>query len=369
MKTEDRWGVRQMNVLDYIKDDGTGQVIWAITNVCNAGCSFCSYPKGKAGATRYVDYETACKALDIMEERNWRMLSFTGGEPLLNPESFKIISTAVKKGFITRTGTNGRLLTPEVVSKLQETGLRNFWISIDSEDEEKHDLNRGLPGVMKHIKEMVPKLKEAGVNVNAAVAVNKLIGDFERLIDALLELGLDTVAFCYPMTVMEASYGGAAESDLVEFNSGELVQALETIRRLKKEKYRGIRVVNPDLGLQEIINAQKGQLTRYPCLGGYKFFYLDWNLTLYRCAYLAENFGNLLELPRDKDFTYSACDKCMWQCFRDPSVYYHLLGSMNKAGKAIRTGEVREAWRSMTSPEFRGSMGAWLGLLKDRGYA
>lgn len=49
------------------------------------------------------------------KKRNWRIISFTGGEPLLNPDVYKIITYAVDKGFITWTGTNGRILSKEVL--------------------------------------------------------------------------------------------------------------------------------------------------------------------------------------------------------------------------------------------------------------
>ena len=45
-----------------------------------------------------------------------------------------------------------------------------------------------------------------------------------------------------------------------------------------------------------MIRFVNGAPPLFPCLGGYKFFYLDWELMLYRCAFLQETLGNILEI-------------------------------------------------------------------------
>ena len=354
-------------MLNYLKYGMTGQVIWAITNVCNAKCSFCSYPDGKGGEPCHVDLATARKVLDMLYQRNLRIISFTGGEPLLNPDVYPIIRYAVDKGFITRTGTNGSALNPVTIEKLKQSGIRNIWISLDSEDAALHDKNRGIPGLTAHIREMVPLMKQAGLRVNAAAPVNKLIGDWRAFLSHVRSLGLDTVAFCYPMTAMAASYGGAAASSLVEFTPEELLKALQEIKELKERPYEGVRIINPAAGLEEMMRFQAGEAAKFPCLGGYKFFYLDWKLTLYRCAFLAENFGNVLELG-DRTFPPSDCNRCMWQCFRDPSVFYHIPLKFHR----LATGGLSSAAGNLGGlfgQSSRVSGKAWLDLVRDNFYA
>ncbi|BBB92086.1 MAG TPA: radical SAM protein [Methylomusa anaerophila] len=342
-----------------------GQVIWAVTNLCNAGCSFCSYPKGKGGPVKHVSFDDAKKVLDLLYDKNIRIISFTGGEPLLNPDIYEIIKYASAKGFFTRTGTNGAVLNYKTIRKLKDSGVRNVWISIDSEIEKQHDSNRGIPGLMKHIRNMIPLMKEIGINVNAAAPINRLIRDYYAFAKHIRSLGLDTIAFCYPMTVMAASYGGAAASDLVELTPDELIETLGHIEKIKLSKYEGIRIVNPIAGLQEMVRFQKGNPPLFPCLGGYKFFYLDWNLTLYRCAFLSENFGNILDLG-NRQFHPTSCNQCMWQCFRDPSILYHLPG-------LIHPKEPANAWqlglKNLVDKRASQSLTAWFDLIKNNFYA
>ncbi|MDR3566005.1 MAG: radical SAM protein [Negativicutes bacterium] len=350
----------------YWSNGCTGQVIWAITNMCNAKCSFCSYPKIGNSSPRYVQYDQAIKVLDELDRRNLRIISFTGGEPLLNPDVFAIIHYASQKGFITRTGTNGSPLNPGTIAKLKASDIRNVWISLDSEDEEKHDRNRGIPGLSRHIREMIPLMLKQGLTVNIAAPVNKLIGDFPAFAKYVQSLGLNTIAFCYPMTAMASSYGGAAESPLVDFSASDLVQALTAIKELKTSALHGIKIINPVAGLDEMIRHARHEPPLFPCLGGYKFFYLDWDLTLFRCAFLQENFGHVLEID-NWDFPDTKCNKCMWQCFRDPSTLYHLPELLHRMPQRnprdfLRLGE------SLLGPASRQSASAWLDLIKNNFY-
>jgi MoaA/NifB/PqqE/SkfB family radical SAM enzyme len=343
-----------------LSQGGTGQVIWAITNVCNAKCGFCNYPKVGNSDPRYVSYDQAKQVLDILGQRNLKVISFTGGDPLLHPELFDIIHYASQKGFITRTGTNGSPLNPVTIQKLKASGVRNVWISLDSEDAAKHDANRGIPGLTQHIREVIPLMKKAGLRVNIAAPVNKLIGNFQAFARHVRSLGLDTIAFCYPMTAMSSSYGGATESPLVEFTPTELIQALTAIKQLKTSHYQGITIVNPVAGMDEMIRFLRGEPPLFPCLGGYKFFYLDWELTLYRCAFLQETLGNILTLGNWQPKA-SSCNECMWQCFRDPSILYHLPQSLAQSSflKPVT------AFRSLTNQASRISASAWASMLKD----
>jgi MoaA/NifB/PqqE/SkfB family radical SAM enzyme len=348
----------------YWSNGGIGQVVWAITNVCNAKCHFCSYPKLGNSLPRYVSYEQAKEVLDELDRRNLKMISFTGGDPLLHPDIFAIIHYASQKGFITRTGTNGSTLNPTNIAKLKASGIRNVWISLDSENEEKHDRNRGIPGLSGHVREIIPLMLKQGLAVNIAAPVNKLIGDFPAFAKHVRGLGLDTIAFCYPMTAMDSSYGGAAASPLVDFSASELIQVLTAIKELKTSALYGIKIINPVGGLDEMMRHVRQEPPLFPCLGGYKFFYLDWDLTLYRCAFLQEHFGHVLEIE-DWEFPATQCNQCMWQCFRDPSVYYYLPQALqrisNRAGWLNSIG-------SILSPEAKLSASAWLDLIKNNFY-
>ena len=48
-----------------------------------------------------------------------------------------------------------------------------------------------------------------------------------------------------------------------------------------------LHILNPRLGLTELQRQLTGRSTRFPCLAGYKYWFVDWDLQVFRCHYLA----------------------------------------------------------------------------------
>ncbi len=102
-------------------------------------------------------------------------------------------------------------------------------------------------------------------------------------------------------------------------------------------------------------------------MGGYKFFYLDWDLILYKCASLKENYGSLLELG-NREFTYSECDLCHWQCFKDPRIYYYPLIQMEQIAVNLKRGRFGQVLGVLDRRNLE-SLSAWADLAVNRFYA
>ncbi len=115
-----------------------------VTTKCNAKCDSCPHDKIIASGDRplkHMDIEFAKNIIDKLKEmtvlqnvpQNLIRFSPVGlGEPLLNPDLFKIISYA-KKTFpkaILHMNTNGILLTPEISKRLIESEIDNIIISL-----------------------------------------------------------------------------------------------------------------------------------------------------------------------------------------------------------------------------------------------
>lgn len=49
-----------------------------------------------------------------------------------------------------------------------------------------------------------------------------------------------------------------------------------------------LHVVNPTASLEEMQRFLRKEPQRFECLGGYKYFYLDWNFLIWRCHYWEE---------------------------------------------------------------------------------
>ncbi len=162
----------------YLAWGGLFNVNLEVTKRCNARCDFCDYWQ-EDHPEELTDYVPVLRKLRPLS------VSLTGGEPLLRPDLADIIGSLRRNfGFLViGMVTNGLLLTPKRGRELWEAGLDDLSISLDYLDE-RHDRDRGLPGLVKHILAVVPELKKAGVDVCFNVVLKK--GNF-REIPAILE--------------------------------------------------------------------------------------------------------------------------------------------------------------------------------------
>jgi MoaA/NifB/PqqE/SkfB family radical SAM enzyme len=265
----------------------------SITNVCNAACDFCGFARDKAqvGAARYLDAEAFARALPILHRRGIRFLTFQGGEPLVHPEIVPLVALTVSAGISCAVITNGWFL-PRYIDDLAAAGLARLIVSIDSADRAEHERNRGLEGLDRRLIDGIARAREFGLPVQASVTVNRLIR-YEELPDTLRRLGFDNVAFSYPRREPFAStslvYGN---SDLIDLDRDELLAALNAIARLRQE----FPVLNPRASLDEVARYVRGEEQSVPCIGGYKYFYIDWNLDIWRCEAWDEPMGSVFDL-------------------------------------------------------------------------
>ncbi len=96
---------------------------------CNLSCAYCN------------EYDDVSKpiATDVMVSRIDRLanlgtsiLTLSGGEPMLHPDLDDIIAAMRRRGVLAGMITNGYLLTPARVKRLNDAGLDHLQISIDN---------------------------------------------------------------------------------------------------------------------------------------------------------------------------------------------------------------------------------------------
>ncbi|MFQ5862369.1 MAG: radical SAM/SPASM domain-containing protein [Candidatus Brocadiales bacterium] len=324
-------------IKEAVVNGGPSFINFALTNACNAKCSFCSFPDIASKDWVFVDTDRAKEALDILYGRGVRYITYVGGEPLLHPGFFDIISYSVDKGIVSMMSTNGVYLTPENIRAMKDSGLSTIFISIDATSVEEHEKNRGLPGVCKTIQKAMPQIKESGLNPIVSVTISRLIKDYTKLPDFLKELGFSKLTFSYPMMRYADSYAGSNPTTLIDYTPEEIIQVLNDIKALKAQ----LNVVNPTAAIDDMIRFFNGEGARFLCLGGYKSFYVDWLLDVYPCQTLNQKMGNIYEFV-DVPFKRLNCNLCINECYREPSLMQYVAISVSDAGSAFRKGRIRE---------------------------
>lgn len=329
-------------VRQVIEDGGPSTCQFAITNVCNAACDFCSFSRDKLPkkSGRSVGLEEGIQALDILHRQGIRFMVFTGGEPMVNRHLNAFLAHASRLGMTSMMVTNGSVLSPERIAEMARCGLRSVIISIDSPEVETHEKNRGLDGVIARIRDNMEAFRRHKIGTTASVTLSRLIKDTRELPGFLKELGFQSVTFSFPLTALPSSYLGAADSSLVDFTKEEMHQLVDSVKALKKEFH----VLNPSASLDDMHSHLDGAPERFECLGGWKQFYLDWNLMLWRCNSWSRPMCHITEFDGSQKVR-DGCQECMVDCFRDASVLQHVAISVSDSVDALKKGEVSRAAR------------------------
>ncbi|MBM4300335.1 MAG: radical SAM protein [Deltaproteobacteria bacterium] len=314
---------------------GPGFCQIAVTNACNAHCHFCSFPRVAPGERVMADPARLCRGLKVLRDQGVNYLCLTGGEPLLYPALLPALGRARDLAIHTLLCSNGWLLTPAYIRDLKIAGLSTLIISIDGPTAAVHDAHRGLPGLTGHIRELVPELRRAGLDPVASVTLSRLIIDLGEMLRFLEELGFRRVTFSYPITRLNSSYLGFADHYSVDFTPAELYGWFSRVKELKAAT--SLHILNPRLALSELQRRLRGHPPRFPCLAGYKYWFVDWDLQVFRCHYLGEPLGPLEEFCQIPPIR-NGCNACAIDCYRDPSVYQYLAVSVADSLAALRRG-------------------------------
>jgi MoaA/NifB/PqqE/SkfB family radical SAM enzyme len=140
-----------------------------VTLSCVARCRHCD-----TGGYRKNEQKMAPEEyLKYIKELQPAIVQLSGGEPLLRDDLADIIKVIKSNGVLPYiiVVTNAHLLNEERYHELREAGADRFSISLDFPDE-RHDDFRRLPGLYKHLEELIPKLASYG---NGDIAMNSAI--------------------------------------------------------------------------------------------------------------------------------------------------------------------------------------------------
>ena len=248
--------------------------------------------------------------------------------------------------------------------RLADDGLSSVIMSVDAHDAAVHEANRGLPDVCRKIRRANEFFRGAGIQTTASITASRLIEDFSKLPPFLEALGFAGCTFSYPLTRLQSSYLSFSDGGLVSFNPEELVGLFERIQELKRSS--PVAVLNPMESLREMQRHARGEKERFGCLGGHKYFYLDWHLNLYRCHIWETPMCHVREWDESKRVR-DGCTRCMIDCYRDPSVLQLAAVQASDAWQALRRGRVGEAARILLDDRNMASLRAvweerkWIG--------
>lgn len=105
------------------------------TSACNLKCVMCPR-KSMTRKAEHMSLDLFCKIIDQSAGRSEIAILHLMGDPLLNPEIYKMIAYCRKFGLRTVISTNGMALTKKACSEIYESGLDIILLSFDGGSKE-----------------------------------------------------------------------------------------------------------------------------------------------------------------------------------------------------------------------------------------
>jgi len=157
---------------------------------CNLACTYCNeYDK----VSDPVPLEEMKARIDKLAEFKTSIITISGGEPMMHPEIYEIISHIRSHGIIAGLISNGYYFTPAKIKRLNEAGLEHLQISIDNV--EPDDVSK------KSLKLLDKKLKWLAEHADFHININSVLGSGVKNPDDALEIARFAVAQGFTSTV------------------------------------------------------------------------------------------------------------------------------------------------------------------------
>jgi len=218
---------------------------------CNLSCTYCNEFDAVSEPVAVEEME---RRIDELGRLGTSVITISGGEPLLHPELDRIITRIRRTGAIAGMITNGYLLMPERIERLNRAGLDHMQISIDNV----------MPDAVskKSLKVLDAKLRMLAEHADFHVNINSVVGggianptDALTVSERALELGFSS-------TIGIIHDGSGQLKPL-----GEAERAVwDKVRRLTRRNYSRFN------HFQEAI--ANGQPNDWRCRAGARYLYI-----------------------------------------------------------------------------------------------
>lgn len=154
------------------------------SNKCNFTCPHCFTKSGAGefGETK-LSLEDVKRLADEADAMGAYEIDIQGGEPLLNPDLFKILEAIGPDRFYIYVTTNAWFLDDAMAGKLAGAGVDRVSISIDAFNAEDHDRFRNKQGSFERCIRALEYVQNAGMKAY----VNIVVGHYNAQSDELKE--------------------------------------------------------------------------------------------------------------------------------------------------------------------------------------
>lgn len=273
---------------------------WEVTGACNLQCIHCHASNSKPNRDELTTSEAKQFIDDLGMVTEFRMLVYTGGEPLMRPDLIELLHHSRKAGLTNVIATNGTLIDNEVAVRLRKAGVVGAAVSLDSSHRGIHNYIRRDDTAFELALRGIRALKQAGILVQ--INVTAMEYNFSNL-DELIELAEEVGAGIMLMyQLVPVGRGSSIEEASLDVSQNErLLKSLSL-----KQKHIST-IIEPVAGPQywPYLMEQRGEPNGmrlklaekvfHGCTAGRGFVYIKANGDVWPCPFVELNAGNVRE--------------------------------------------------------------------------
>ncbi len=283
--------------------------VWEVTTRCNLRCVHCHVGSDET-ATDELSTREGCVLIDRLRAvDSFRMLVYSGGEPLVRGDLFDLLAYSQRRGFANVIATNATLIDRGIARRLKRAGVAGVAVSVDSHDSAVHNAIRNNPRAFERMRAGIEALRSAGIPLQVNItAMEYNFGHLQELLDLA---GRDGAGIVLLYQLVAVGRGCAIGSAALDKSQNERL-----LKFLANAQRRAAAVVEPVAGPQYwpylLERAGTPWLRRaaepffHGCSAGRGFVYIKADGEVWPCPFIEISAGNVRREPFERIWRDSA---------------------------------------------------------------
>jgi radical SAM protein with 4Fe4S-binding SPASM domain len=276
--------------------------VWEMTTACNLNCLHCHCSAGKPSEDELTTHQAKELLDQLADVPQFRMIAFTGGEPLVRGDLFEILAYSQALGFTNTIATNATLINDGIARKLKDCGVVIAAVSLDGLSAATHDMVRGVPGSFRKALDGMKALRKAGILLHINITVMDYnIDQLEEMIHLVDDMGAG-ILIVYQLVTVGRGENIKGASLGIEKNERLIKIMAEAQRRMRAvlEPVAGPQYWSYLLNRANIMDGWKMWLAEkvfHGCSAGRGFIYIKPNGVVWPCPFLELECGSIQDRP------------------------------------------------------------------------
>ena len=253
---------------------GARKVAWALVSTdhpllahiipirrCNLACEYCNEYDD---FSKPVPTDVMFQRVDKLAGLGTSVVTISGGEPLLHPELDQIIGRIRQHGIVAGMITNGYLLMPERIERLNDAGLEWLQISIDNVNPDEVS--------KKSLKVLDKKLQMLAEHADFHVNINSVVGGGVHDPQDALAIGKRALELGFSSTIGIIHDGQGQLQALAD----EERRVYHEMKNLEKRSFTRINAFQDNIAL--------GTPNQWRCRAGARYLYICEDGLVHYCS-------------------------------------------------------------------------------------